>query len=63
MTDATRDWLLDMARSECEMTKGLNEYYKDIIDKYEAVLVANGYDPEKIKKEPAESFDSAGQKE
>ncbi len=29
MTDATRDWLLDMARSECEMTNGLNEYYKD----------------------------------
>ena len=56
MTDATRDWLLDMARSECEMTRGLNEYYKGLIDRYESILTANGYDLEKVKKEPTETF-------
>ena len=56
MTDATRDWLLDMARSECEMTKGLNEYYKDIIEKDAAFMTSLGYDPEKVRKEPTETF-------
>lgn len=56
MTDATRDTLFDTLVGELNLTKGLNEYYKDIIEKDAAFMTTLGYDPEKVRKEPTETF-------